>query len=124
MRSFRGTVFNALKARGLVDILSVVMDGIKGMTQALETACPKTGTMLFCCSQIWRNTWVQVVPFFRFPSEVRRLIYTTNSIEVLNRAICKVIKTRTLFPAKAAAKKLIFLAMRNDTAAWKRPAVR
>ena len=54
--SFWGTVFNALKARGLEDILSVVTDGIKVMTQALETACPKTGTMLFCCSQIWRNT--------------------------------------------------------------------
>ena len=75
-------------------------------------------------AQVWRNAWPQVVPFFRFPPEVRKLIYTTNSIEGLNRAIRKVIKTRTLFPTEDAAKKLIFLAIRNHTATWKRPTVR
>ena len=72
----------------------------------------------------WRRAWLQVVPFFRFPPEVRKLIYTTNAIEGLNRAIRKVIKTRTLFPNEDAAKKLIFLAMRNYTDAWKRPTLR
>lgn len=51
------------------------------------------------------------------------LIDTTNLIEGLNRAIRKVIKTRALFPAEAAAKKLTFLPIRNDVADWKRPAV-
>lgn len=55
-------------------------------------------------AQTWRRAWAQVVPFFNFPPEVRRLIYTTNSIEGLNRAIRKVIKTRTLFPNEKAAK--------------------
>lgn len=52
------------------------------------------------------------------------LIYTTNSIEGLNRAIRKVIKARTLFPTEDAANKLIFLAIRNYTASWQRPTMR
>lgn len=47
---------------------------------------------------IWERAWDQVVPFYNFGPEVRRLIYTTNCIEALNRSIRKVIKTRTLFP--------------------------
>ena len=60
------------------------------------------------------------IPFFQFPPEIRTLIYTTNAIEGLNRAIRKVIKTRTLFPNEDAAKKLIYLAIMNFTASWKR----
>lgn len=67
---------------------------------------------------IWEQAWGQVVPFFNFGPEVRRLIYTTNSIEVLNRSIRKVIKTRTLFPNEDAAKKLIWLAIKNSTKEW------
>ena len=75
-------------------------------------------------AQTWRRAWAQVVPFFNFPPEVRRLIYTTNSIEGLNRAIRKVIKTRTLFPNEKAAKKLIYLAIQGFTEEWKRPTQR
>ena len=71
-------------------------------------------------AEAWRRAWAQVVPFFQFAPEIRKLIYTTNSIEGLNRAIRKVVKTRTLFPNEAAAKKLIFLAIRNYTKDWKR----
>lgn len=70
--------------------------------------------------QIWERAWAQVIPFFQFPPEIRTLIYTTNSIEGLNRAVRKVIKTRTLFPNEDAAKKLIYLAIMNFTASWKR----
>ena len=56
---------------------------------------------------IWDRAWGQVVPFFNFGSEVRRLIYTADCIEALNRSIRKVIKTRSLFPNEDAAKKLI-----------------
>ena len=75
-------------------------------------------------AQTWRRAWAQVIPFFNFPPEVRRLIYTTNSIEGLNRAIRKVIKTRTLFPNEKAAKKLIYLAIQGFTEEWKRPTQR
>lgn len=69
---------------------------------------------------IWERAWAQVIPFFQFPPEIRTLIYTTNSIEGLNRAVRKVIKTRTLFPNEDAARKLIFLAVMDFTASWKR----
>lgn len=59
--------------------------------------------------QIWKRAWAQVIPFFQFPPEIRTLIYTTNSIEGLNRVIRKVIKPRTLFPSEDAARKLIYL---------------
>ena len=66
--------------------------------------------------QIWERAWAQVIPFFQFAPEIRTQIYTINSIEGLNRAVRKVIKTRTLFPNEEAAKKLIYLAIMNFTA--------
>lgn len=66
----------------------------------------------------WRQAWGQVIPFFDFPAKVRRLLYTTNSIEALNRSIRKVIKTRTVFPNEEAAMKLIWLALQNATKTW------
>ena len=74
--------------------------------------------------QIWKRAWAQVIPFFQFPPEIRTLIYTTNSIEGLNRAIRKVIKPRTLFPSEDAARKLIYLAIRNYTETWTRASTR
>ena len=67
---------------------------------------------------IWDRAWGQVIPFFNFGPEVRRLVYTTNCIEALNRSIRKVIKTRSLFPNEDAAKKLIWLAIKNSTKEW------
>lgn len=64
-----------------------------------------------------------MVPFFRFLPEVRTLIYTTNYIDGLNRDIRMVIKTHTRLTTEDAAKKLIFLALRNYTATWKRPMI-
>lgn len=90
--------------------------------EALEQS--ELGRRYPAVAQAWRRAWEQVIPFFNFPPEVRRLIYTTNSIEGLNRAIRKVIKTRTLFPNEKAAKKLIFLAIQGFTEKWKRPAQR
>ena len=90
--------------------------------EALEQS--ELGRRYPAVAQTWRRSWAQVVPFFNFPPEVRRLIYTTNSIEGLNRAIRKVIKTRTLFPNEKAAKKLIYLAIQGFTEDWKRPTIR
>lgn len=67
----------------------------------------------------WRRVWDQVIPFFAFPPEVRRVIYTTNAIESLNARVRKIIKTRGHFPTDEAATKLIWLALRNATDDWK-----
>ena len=61
----------------------------------------------------WRRAWEEVTPFFAFPPAVRKIIYTTNAIESLNRVIRKSIKTRGSFPTEDAATKLIYLAIRN-----------
>lgn len=66
----------------------------------------------------WRRAWSNVIPFFAFPPAVRRVIYTTNSIESVNARLRKIIKTRGHFPSDEAASKLIWLALRNITAKW------
>ena len=68
----------------------------------------------------WRRAWAHVIPFFAFPPEIRRVIYTTNALESLNARIRKIIKTRGHFPSDDAATKLIWLALRNISAAWSR----
>jgi putative transposase len=70
----------------------------------------------------WRRAWAQVIPFFAFPPEIRRVIYTTNAIESVNSQLRKIIKTRGHFPTDDAANKLIWLALRNITADWSKPA--
>jgi putative transposase len=68
----------------------------------------------------WRRAWTHVIPFFAFPPEVRRVIYTTNALESVHAQLRKIIKTRGHFPTDEAATKLIWLAMRNITAKWER----
>ena len=62
-------------------------------------------------TQAWLNAWEHVIPFLAFPPEVRRVIYTTNAIEALNRQLRKAIKTKGHFPNEDAARKLIYLAL-------------
>jgi putative transposase len=69
----------------------------------------------------WRARWAQITPFLALPADLRRAVYTTNSIENLNRQIRKTIKTRGHFPDEQAATKLIYLAILRAEGAWKRP---
>jgi putative transposase len=159
-------VFNDLKTRGLNDILIAVVDGLKGLADAINTAYPKA-TVQTCIVhlirnsldytgwkdrkvvaqalrpiytatsehaardeldafaagpwgikyptivQSWTRAWEHVTPFFVFPPDIRRVIYTTNAIESLNMQLRKIIKTRGHFPTDDAAIKLLWLALRN-----------
>jgi putative transposase len=67
----------------------------------------------------WRDSWEHVIPFLAFPADVRRVVYTTNTIEALHRQIRKTIKTRGHFPTEEAAKKLIYLSIINAQRSWK-----
>jgi putative transposase len=67
----------------------------------------------------WRDAWEHVIPFLAFPTDVRRVVYTTNSIEALHRQIRKTIKTRGHFPTEEAARKLIYLSIINAQKSWK-----
>ncbi len=70
---------------------------------------------------MWRRAWDYVVPLFAFPPAIRKMIYTTNAVESLNRSLRKVIKTRGSFPTDDAALKLLYLAIRNAGLRWHRP---
>jgi transposase-like protein len=159
-------VFNELKTRGCQDILIAVVDGLKGLAEAIHTAYPQT-TVQTCIVHLirnsldyagwkdrkavaaalrpiyaaaseqealqalqafaesawgakyptivkaWQRAWEYVIPFFVFPPEIRRVIYTTNAIESLNMQLRKIIKTRGHFPNDEAAIKLLWLALRN-----------
>ena len=70
----------------------------------------------------WRRAWNEVVPFFAYPPQIRKMIYTTNAIESLHRGLRKIIKTRGAFPSDEAAMKLLYLALRNLGVHWK-PAI-
>jgi putative transposase len=68
--------------------------------------------------KLWKENWERVIPFFEFPPEVRRVIYTTNAVESLHMSLRKIIKTRGSFPSEEAALKLLYLALRNVSAKW------
>jgi putative transposase len=72
-------------------------------------------------SQVWRRNWARITPFFQYPPDIRRAIYTTNSVESLNRSLRKIIKTRGGFPNQEAALKLLFLALRQAAKKWTMP---
>ena len=69
----------------------------------------------------WRDRWALIRPFFEFSPEIRRIIYTTNPIEALNRQLRKVTKTRGAFPSEEAAFKLLWLAIDRASQKWTRP---
>jgi transposase-like protein len=68
----------------------------------------------------WRDAWEHVIPFLSLPEELRRAVYTTNTIEGLHRQIRKAIKTRGHFPDQQAATKLIYLAIIKANTKWQR----
>ena len=88
--------------------------------RGLERFDEKWGPRFPVITQAWLDAWEYVTPFLAFPAEVRRVIYTTNAIEALNRQLRKAIKTKGHFPNEDAARKLIYLAVLNAVPAWTR----
>jgi putative transposase len=74
-------------------------------------------------AQSWRRNWEQVIPFFAFAPEVRKIVYTTNAIESLHSQVRKAVRGRGHFPSDEAASKLIWLVLRNISAKWKSPPI-
>ena len=69
----------------------------------------------------WENNWDELSTFFDFPAEIRRLIYTTNTIEGYNRQLRKVTKNKASFPSPQSVRKLLYLANVNILKKWTRP---
>jgi putative transposase len=73
-------------------------------------------------AQSWRRNWAEVIPFYAFPDEVRRIIYTTNAIEAVNAKLRRAVRARGHFPTDDAALKLLFLVLNRVAKEWKMPA--
>jgi putative transposase len=84
--------------------------------EQFETKWPE----LQIVGRMWRESWQHVIPFMAFEPEVRRVIYTTNAIEALNRQLRKAVKTKGSFPSEEAAIKLLYLAIHNAVPQWTR----
>jgi putative transposase len=89
--------------------------------EALVAFDDKWGRRYPMIAETWRRNWERVIPFFAFPEEIRRIVYTTNSIEAVNRQLRKIIKTRGHFPTEDAALKLLWLALMRAELKWTYP---
>ncbi len=69
-------------------------------------------------ADVWERNWQRVVPFFEFPEEIRKIVYTTNAVESLHMTLRKVTKNRGSFPSQEAAIKLLYLALQNVSKKW------
>jgi len=103
------TMYRAADAQAAHAALQAFEDGPWGPRFAAITA-------------LWRRHWVHVIPFFAYPQEVRKMIYTTNAIESLNAKLRRSVRSRGHFPSDEAAMKLIWLQLREITQKWKMPA--
>jgi putative transposase len=89
--------------------------------QQLEAFAAKWDASHATVSGIWRRNWERVIPFFGYPADIRKVIYTTNAIESINMSLRKVTKNRGSFPSDEAVLKLFYLALNNIAKKWTMP---
>ena len=97
-------VYGAVDEQAALDALDV-------FSERWDKKCPKI-------SQSWRDNWANLSTYFKYPQEVRRLIYTTNAIEGFNRQLRKVTKSKSVFPTDDSLFKMLYLAMVDITKKW------
>ena len=110
--------YKDLKAR-MADLKAVyaavdeqaAMDALDAFGERWDKKYPKI-------TQSWRSNWANLSTYFKYPQEVRRLIYTTNAIEGFNRQLRKVTKTKSVFPTDDSLLKMLYLAMMDITKKW------
>jgi len=86
---------------------------IEEAERALDAFSQEWDDLYPAISQIWLRHWEHVIPIFDYPMAIRRVIYTTNAIESLNRSFRKIIKTKAVFPDEESVFKLLYLSMKN-----------
>lgn len=104
-------------AKDLKPIYTAV--NVDAAAEALAAFGAEWGERYPMIGKTWRDAWEHVIPFLAFPDDVRRVVYTTNTIEALHRQIRKTIKTRGHFPTEDAARKLIYLSIINAQKNWR-----
>ena len=95
---------------------SVAIDDAARELDAFEEAW---GGQYRAAVRVWRNAWDNVIPFFQFPPEIRKITYTTNAIESLNATMRKYTRNRRIFPNDDAAMKSLYLAIREASQRWR-----
>ena len=107
--------------------LKALMADLKAVYAAVDEESALTALDIFAenwdkkypkISQSWRDNWANLSTYFKFPQEVRRLIYTTNAIEGFNRQLRKVTKSKSVFPTDDSLLKMLYLAMMDITKKW------
>ena len=88
-------------------------DTLDSAELALQTFEEKWNDKYAMVGQLWQRHWDRIIPSFTYPKELRKVIYTTNAIESLNRSPRKVLKTKRAFPNDESIMKLMYLAMQN-----------
>jgi putative transposase len=88
---------------------------------ALDTFEERWGRDYPSIGQSWRRNWSRITPFFDYPPEIRKVIYTTNAIESVNMSLRKITKNRGSFPSDESLIKLFYLALRNISQKWSMP---
>lgn len=171
--SFWLTVCNELKARGVSDILIACRDNLRGFSDAIATAFPKTEQQLCIIHQIrnstkhvsykdlkalmsdlkliykavsldeaeyqletfkekwdskypqisksWTDNWIELTAYYKYPEEIRRIIYTTNAVEGFHRMLRKITKTKSSYPTDDSLRKSIYLANQEISKKWSMP---
>lgn len=94
---------------------------VEAAEQRLDEFAAKWDATYPTISQAWRRNWDRLIPFFAYPAEIRKVIYTTNAVESLNMSLRKVIKTRGSFPTEEAALKLLYLGLTHIAKKWTMP---
>lgn len=87
------------------------LDALETFAQNWDNKYPKI-------ARSWRENWANLSTYFKYPQEVRRLIYTTNMIEGFNRQLRKVTKSKSVFPTDDSLLKMLYLAMMDITKKW------
>ena len=106
----------------LLDLKEVYQAATRESAEAhLRQLGEKWGDKYAVAIRSWQNNWEDLATFFAFPAEIRRLIYTTNSVEGYHRQLRKVTKSKSIFPTPEAARKLLFLANRDILKKWIMP---
>jgi transposase-like protein len=127
----------ALSTRFVISLRYVAWKDHKAFTADLKTICraatqeeaetnllklaEKWGNKYAIAVRSWENNWEDIATFFRYTTEIRRLIYTTNAIESYHRQLRKVTKNRAAFPTPEAVRKLLYLATQDITKKWTMP---
>lgn len=120
---------NSLKYVSYKDLKKVVTDlkaiyqapSLKQAEEAFSSFREKWDKKYPAIGRSWQNHWENLIPFFQFPPEIRKVIYTTNAIESLNSVIRKTTRNRKIFPSDDSALKMVYLAVQQASQKWTMP---